>query len=71
MEFQLCRAFEPVIRALISQHYSVESGDVCASAQLHRELLCAIRAKNEPGAMRLVRVILSQGIAVLEKRYSE
>lgn len=28
MEFQLRRAFEPVIRALISRHYSVESGDV-------------------------------------------
>ncbi len=28
MEFQLRRAFEPVIRSLVGQHYSVESGDV-------------------------------------------
>lgn len=67
----LFRAFEPVIRALISQHYSVEADDVCASVQLHRQLLSAIHAKDELRAIHLVREILSQGIAVLEKRYSE
>lgn len=63
------RAFEPVIRALIKQHYSVKAGDVQASARLHRRLLAAIKAKDEQQAVSLTREILSQGVAVLEERY--
>ena len=63
------RAFEPVIRALIKQHYSVKAGDVQESARLHRRLLVAIKAKDEQQAVSLTREILSQGVAVLEERY--
>ena len=63
------RAFEPVIRALIKQHYSVKAGDVQESARLHRRLLAAIKAKDEQQAVSLTREILSQGVAVLEERY--
>ena len=63
------RAFEPVIRALIKQHYSVKAGDVQESAHLHRRLLAAIKAKDEQQAVSLTREILSQGVAVLEERY--
>lgn len=63
------RAFEPVIRALIKQHYSVKAGDVQASARLHRRLLAAIKAKDEQQAVSLTREILSQGVAVLEEMY--
>lgn len=63
------RAFEPVIRALIKQHYSVKAGDVQESARLHRRLLAAIKATDEQQAVSLTREILSQGVAVLEERY--
>ncbi len=65
------RAFETVIRVLIRQHYNVEAGDARESVRLHRALLDAVRAKDEANAVRLVREILLQGVAVLEKRYSE
>ncbi len=65
------RAFEPVTRTLLRQHFSVKAEDVRESVRLHRALLEAIRGKDETLAVRLVREILLQGVAVLEKRYSE
>lgn len=65
----LFRAFEPVIRALIRQHYSMKAEDVRQSVCAHRKLLAAIRARDEEAAMQLTRGILSQGVSVLETRY--
>lgn len=67
----LFRAFEPVLRTLIAQHYSVRTEDICESVRLHRTLLSAIREKDERRAVQLVREILTQGISVLEERYAE
>ncbi len=65
----LFRAFEPVIRALIRQHYSMKAEDVRESVREHRALLEAIRARDEERAVLLTRSILTQGISVLEERY--
>ena len=65
------RAFEPVIRALLRQHYSIKAEDAREAVTLHRALLEAVRVKDETNAVRLVREILLQGAAVLEKRYGE
>lgn len=65
----LFRAFEPVIRALIRQHYGMKAEDVRQSVCAHRKLLAAIRARDEEAAVQLTRGILSQGVSVLETRY--
>lgn len=65
----LFRAFEPAIRALIRQHYSMKAEDVRESIGLHRTLLEAIHARDEARAVSLTRTILTQGISVLEERY--
>lgn len=65
----LFRAFEPVIRTLIQQHYSLRSGDVQEAVCRHRQLLQAIRARDEESAVQLTRAILTQGISVLGQRY--
>lgn len=65
----LFRSFEPVLRALIAQHYLVRTEDISESVHLHRKLLAAIQAKDEPLAVKLVQEIITKGIAVLEERY--
>lgn len=65
----LFRAFEPVICALIRQHYSVKAEDVRESVRAHRALIEAIRARDESLAVELTRTILTHGISVLEERY--
>lgn len=66
----LFRAFEPVLRTLIHQHYTVRAQDVPEAVRAHRALLDAIRDGDEARAVELVREILSQGIAVLASRYA-
>lgn len=65
----LFRAFEPVIRALIAQHYSVRTEDVPEAVRAHRALLAALREKDEAAAVAHIRAILTQGISVLAERY--
>lgn len=67
----LFRAFEPVIRALIAQHYCVRTEDVPEAVRAHRALLAAIHEKDEETAVARTRAILTQGISVLEERYEE
>ena len=64
------RGFETVLCTLIRQHYSMRSEDVKESAQLHGQLLDAIIRKDEQNAQELARKILTQGITVLQGRYS-
>lgn len=65
----LFRAFEPVIRALIAQHYCVRTEDVPEAVRAHRALLAAIHEKDEATAVSRTRAILTQGISVLGQRY--
>ena len=64
------RGFETVLCTLIRQHYSMRSEDIKETAQLHGELLDAIIRKDEQNAQELARKILTQGINVLQGRYS-
>ena len=64
------RGFETVLCTLIRQHYSMRSEDIKESAQLHGQLLDAILRKDEQAAQDLARQILTQGITVLQGRYS-
>ena len=64
------RGFETVLCTLIRQHYSMKSEDIKESAHLHGELLDAIIRKDEQAAQNLARRILTQGISVLQGRYS-
>ena len=61
------RGFETVLRNLIRQHYSMRAGDIRETAQLHRQLLDAIRAGDEDAAEEKARRILSQGINALKE----
>lgn len=67
----LFRAFESVLRTLIAQHYSVRAEDLQEAVRSHRALLTAIRDKDPARAVQLTRGILTQGISVLEERYTE
>jgi DNA-binding FadR family transcriptional regulator len=64
------RGFETVLCTLIRQHYSMKSEDIKESAKLHGELLDAIIRKDEQAAQNLACRILTQGISVLQGRYS-
>ena len=63
------RGFEPLLRALIAQHYAVVPEDWRAAAEQHGQLLAALRAHDEAQAVLLVGRILDHGIGVLEKSY--
>ncbi|MDD4076146.1 MAG: FCD domain-containing protein [Eubacteriales bacterium] len=63
------RGFEPVLCALMRQHYSEKGADLAESARLHRALLQAIHEGNEAQAEAQLTAILSQGVSVLERRY--
>lgn len=63
------RGFEPVLRNMISHHYSVRGEDITVSAAMRQELLNHIKARNEEAAAQCVCAIIRQGINVLEERY--
>lgn len=63
------RAFEPVITTLIARYYTSRDADIRAEAQMHRELLEHIRAKDEDAAADCVERILRMGMDALGKRY--
>lgn len=63
------RGFEPVLRNMISHHYSVRGEDITVSAAMRQELLNHIKAQNEEAAAQCVCAIIRQGINVLEERY--
>lgn len=65
----LFRAFEPLLRTLISRHYVLQSADVQSSAQMYRTLLDCIRRKDEEQAAAQVCAIINRGISVLQQRY--
>ena len=63
------RAFEPLLRTLISRHYVLQEADVQSAARMYRQLLDDIRDKNEEKAVTDVRAIVNRGIFVLQQRY--
>ena len=63
------RAFEPLLRTLISRHYVLQVADIQSSAQMYRQLLDDIRRKDEEKAVTDVRAIVNRGIFVLQQRY--
>lgn len=63
------RAFEPVIITLITRHYSLQALDIHAAAEMHKELLDHIAAKDEAAAVDCIRRLLGQGVTVLERKY--
>ena len=63
------RGFEPVLRSLISLHYS-DSADLPESIRRHQALLDAISEKDEALASRLAREIITQGITAIQPNYS-
>lgn len=63
------RAFEPLLRTLISRHYVLKATDIQSSAQMYRQLLEDIRRKDEEKAVEHVRAIVGRGILVLQQRY--
>ena len=63
------RGFEPVLRSLISLHYS-DSADLPESIRRHQALLDAISEKDEALASRLAREIITQGITAIRPNYS-
>ena len=63
------RGFEPVLRSLISLHYS-DSVDLPESIRRHQALLDAISEKDEALASRLAREIITQGITAIRPNYS-
>ena len=65
----LFRAFEPLLRTLISRHYVLQAADIQSSAQMYRRLLDHIRNKDEEKAAQQVRAIINRGILVLQQRY--
>ena len=67
----LFRAFEPVLLTLIARHYSLQAVDIHEAANMHKELLECIEAKDEHKAADCVRRILLQGVTVLERKYRE
>ena len=67
----LFRAFEPVLLTLIARHYSLQAVDIHEAANMHKELLDRIEAKDEQKAADCVRRILLQGVTVLERKYRE
>ena len=67
----LFRAFEPVLLTLIARHYSLQAVDIHEAANMHKELLDRIEAKDEQKAADCVRRILRQGVSVLERKYRE
>ena len=67
----LFRAFEPVLLTLIARHYSLQAVDIHEAANMHKELLERIEAKDEQKAADCVRRLLLQGVSVLERKYRE
>ena len=67
----LFRAFEPVLLTLIARHYSLQAVDIHEAANMHKELLECIEAKDEQKAADCVRRLLLQGVSVLERKYRE
>ena len=67
----LFRAFEPVLLTLIARHYSLQAVDIHEAANMHKELLDRIEAKDEQKAADCVRRLLLQGVTVLERKYRE
>lgn len=65
----LFRAFEPVLLTLIARHYSLQAVDIHEAANMHKELLECIEAKDEQKAADCVRRLLLQGVSVLERKY--
>ena len=63
------RGFEPVLRSLITLHYSVQANDLPASIQHHQALLDAIGSKDREAAARIAREIVLQGIGAIESQY--
>lgn len=63
------RGFEPMLRTLTRQHFSVKGADLTESVRLHRALLNAIRQGDEALAQERLCEILSQGVSALEQRY--
>ena len=64
------RGFETVLRNLIGQHYSMRAGDIRETAQLHQQLLDAIRAGDKNAAGEMAQRVLTQGInALKEEKY--
>ena len=67
----LFRAFEPVLLTLIARHYSLQAVDIHEAANMHKELLDRIEAKDGQEAADCVRRLLLQGVSVLERKYRE
>lgn len=67
----LFRAFEPVLLTLIARHYSLQAVDIHEAANMHKELLDCIEAKDAQKAADCIRRILLQGVSVLERKYRE
>ena len=67
----LFRAFEPVLLTLIARHYSLQAVDIHEAANMHKELLERIEAKDEQKAADCGRRLLLQGVSVLERKYRE
>ena len=67
----LFRAFEPVLLTLIARHYSLQAVDIHEAANMHKELLECIEAKDAQKAADCVRRLLLQGVSVLERKYRE
>ena len=65
------RAFEPVLMVLITRHYSLQAVDLQEAADMHKELLDHIEAKDEDAAANCVERILAQGVNVLERKYKQ
>ncbi len=63
------RGFESILRTLIARHYTLKAADLQLSAQMHRQLLEAIRLRDEDKSEEYARAIITQGIHALEKHY--
>ena len=64
------KGFEPALRRLMEEHYSLRKEDILSSVKMHQTLLDAIGNKDESLAVQCIQEILNQGINALEKRYS-
>ena len=63
------RGFEPVLKAMITHHYTVKGGDLGQSICLMKELMGYIEKKEPDLAAKCVADLITIGIDVLRKRY--